>query len=910
MSTVAERLRSGAPEATRDQMVVAGGQLAAGAGNMAFALLLARVLSPGAFAQVASFLAIYLLLSMPASAVTAAAALDPARIARLRPALLLGGAAVGVVLAAASPWVGPALRLPVPMVVVLGLSCPAVGTLAAERGRLYGWHRHRRLVASLVAEPSVRLLLGLTLAAVGGAVGAAFGVAVAGYAALEVARRRAATPSPGPSVEPRRPPASRAAVWTAVAFLAVVVVQNQDLLLANRVLPPAQAGQFAVLSTLGGLSVFATMTVPMVLLPRSASGDDRGLWPALSLTALIGGGAVGVVALAPEALVVGLFGDRYRQVGAVLVPYMAAMALLGLARVLVAHRCATGAGRSSLLFVLPAVALQGSLIVVFGHDVRAVAYATVAAVTGLTVSLGVAEVGRRSTAAGRLPALRQWLPALRGRLAALRGRLAAVTTRPVVLLVGAACAVGLAVRFVVPRGLWLDEATSVTQARMSFAGMIHNLRTTDVHPPLYFSVLWATVHWFGSGELAVRVPSIVAGTLVVPMLYLLGREAYDRRTGVVAALVGSVAPILVWYSQEARMYALLTLFGVVAIWAQVRILRRGGRLVWVVYAAASVAMVWTQYFGVLQVVVQQVVFLWAVVTRHRRGEPVRGLVTGWAVTAAAIVVWLAPLLPFAYQQYMVNQTAGKGFGGPQQVGSATSLSGTRLSIYAALANVIWAVWGYQPTSSMVLLAALWPLGVLFALVLLGRRQRWPTTLLVAGVLVPGAAMFALGLVKRNLFDIRYMSTVVPLLLVLLARLVAAVPRRVTGVVVATCVLLGTLVVGLVDQQFNGTNPRLYDFRGALAAVEARARPGDLVIYDPSDLREVVGYYGPDLRLSPVRSTVATPTARRMVFVVASPALMHGASDAGGLRRTLRALRADGRQVEHRTLSNVEVWAFQ
>ena len=48
-------------------------------------------------------------------------------------------------------------------------------------------------------------------------------------------------------------------------------------------------------------------------------------------------------------------------------------------------------------------------------------------------------------------------------------------------------------------------------------------------------MLWLTVKAFGDGELAVRIPSIIAGTLVIPALYLLGRELYDRRTGLVAA---------------------------------------------------------------------------------------------------------------------------------------------------------------------------------------------------------------------------------------------------------------------------------------------------------------------------------------------------------------------------------------
>ena len=58
--------------------------------------------------------------------------------------------------------------------------------------------------------------------------------------------------------------------------------------------------------------------------------------------------------------------------------------------------------------------------------------------------------------------------------------------------------------------------------------------------------------------------------------------------------------------------------------------------------------------------------------------------SGWLATAAAIVVWVAPLAPFAFQQFMVNQTAGKGFGAPSQVGTAASLSGNHLAVYSML----------------------------------------------------------------------------------------------------------------------------------------------------------------------------------------------------------------------------------
>jgi uncharacterized membrane protein len=402
----------------------------------------------------------------------------------------------------------------------------------------------------------------------------------------------------------------------------------------------------------------------------------------------------------------------------------------------------------------------------------------------------------------------------------------------------------------------------------------------------------------------------VAGTLVIPMLYLLGREAYDRRTGVVAATAGAVAPLMVWYSQEARMYAMLMLFGAIAMWAQVRVVRRGGVYPWVAYAAASAAMMWTQYFGLLQIGVQQVAFLAVMAVRWRRKEPLRPFVIGWALSLAAIGLCLVPLLSFAHQQFVVNQTGGKGFGAPQQVRSATALSNNHLGIYAVIANLIWAVWGYHSNATMALLAALWPLGMLFALALLGRRRQQVTSLLVAAVIVPGIAMFVLGTFKQNLFDIRYLSTTVPILVVLIARLVAGIPRRQWAIGLCGLGLTATLTVGLADQQYNGTNPRTYDFRSAMHAIDAQARPGDVVLYDPVDLREVLQYYGPGIDLQPLAADAAAPGPGRTVFVVASPTLMNGPADASTLGRVLTTLRSHGRTATRRPFSNVEVWIFR
>lgn len=125
--------------------------------------------------------------------------------------------------------------------------------------------------------------------------------------------------------------------------------------------------------------------------------------------------------------------------------------------------------------------------------------------------------------------------------------------------VAAATSLALGLRLLLVRSIWVDEAISIHQAHMSLAGMLHDLRATDNHPPLYFLILWGTVRVLGFGQLAVHIPTIVAGTLLVPAVYLAGTELFGRRTGALAAALTSVAPLLIWYAQAARPYAFFML---------------------------------------------------------------------------------------------------------------------------------------------------------------------------------------------------------------------------------------------------------------------------------------------------------------------------------------------------------------
>jgi len=884
----------------REQALVAGAQIASGAGNLAFAVVAARLLSPGAFASLAVFLALYLVVHVPASSLSAGTALRPALAVSGRVRALRWGLGAGLAVAAAAPVLAPLVGVPVALLLVLAAGVPAAPWLALERGRLYGEARHGRVAASLAAEPAIRLALGIPLCAGMGAVGAALAVVLGGWTALALTRPRLPhTPLDGAPSSERATGAARGIALATIAFLALAVLQNQDVILANGVLAPGDAGRFAVLSTIGGLAAFATTTIPLVLLPRSADGERGALGSALVLAALLGAAAVGVVALVPSQLVGSAFGERYASVGSLAVPYVAAMALFGIVRVLVADRCARGDGARALVALLGTVAVaQAAAIVVAGDDAATIVAITVAAMALLAAGTGVVALLRTHEA----PAPTVVVDRLLAREDELRPRV------PTWLLVTGIVAFGLAIRLLAKRGIWLDEATSIHQAQMPLQQMLEVLRTTDVHPPLHHLMLWAIAHTAGTTEIAVRAPSLVAGAATIAVLYLLGNELYDRRAGLLAAGLGSIAPFLVWYSQEARMYGLFMLFAALAVYAQVLVLQRGRRRDWALYVLATVALLWTQYFGVLLVATQQAGFAVAAWSMHRAGRPVRRFVLTWGGALVVVAIALAPLAGLALDQFQANQSAGRGFNAPSQAGSdVADLGRSQPGIYVMLTNVVWGVWGYHSSATMAAVTALWPLGMLAALVLLGRRHQPTSALVLACAVVPALAMFVIGIAKPFLFEIRYFSGAVPLLLVLLARAATGWTRGALATAVASGVLLSTLGVAFADQQLNRSNPRMYDFEGAITRIEREARPGDVVLYEPFYLQDVVRYYAPQLRAAPLTSGIPKHDDTRRVFLMASflNEPRHARTTGQGLARLRQTWQLTG-SFER---PQVKVWEF-
>ena len=131
--------------------------------------------------------------------------------------------------------------------------------------------------------------------------------------------------------------------------------------------------------------------------------------------------------------------------------------------------------------------------------------------------------------------------------------------------------------------------------------MVHAIPHSEATPYLYYLLAWPWTRLFGSGEVGLRSLSALAGTATVVAAYGAGASLVSRRVGLIAAALVAVNPFLIWYSQEARSYAVVTLFVAVGLWLFGRGLAGESRALagWALVSGLALA---THYFAVFVVV--------------------------------------------------------------------------------------------------------------------------------------------------------------------------------------------------------------------------------------------------------------------------------------------------------------------
>jgi O-antigen/teichoic acid export membrane protein len=324
--------------------------------NVIVTILLARILTTQGYGAYAQLTGLFLIVSMPGSAIIVAVVRRTAlwRTAGSHQALgrwavrmhqrmtwLLG--AFGIVVLALSVPVAHLLAKPSPVAVAAMLIGAGVWVvLCVDRGFLQGTRSYRPLSANLLVEGGVRTVSVLVFAAAFKLPGAALGILVA-EAVTALHARRAATVAlhhatdDGLSLAP--PSVRRDLVVDLIAALValalIAVLQNIDVILFGQ-LNPKMSGAYAAVSVMCKGIVFVAIVLGSYLLPEAAISYHEGTHALRQLTATMAMLAVPAVVLLaaavafPAQLIKLVFGARYLGAQGAFEPLAFAMVLFSI----------------------------------------------------------------------------------------------------------------------------------------------------------------------------------------------------------------------------------------------------------------------------------------------------------------------------------------------------------------------------------------------------------------------------------------------------------------------------------------------------------------------------------------------------------------------------------------------------
>lgn len=415
------------------------------------------------------------------------------------------------------------------------------------------------------------------------------------------------------------------------------------------------------------------------------------------------------------------------------------------------------------------------------------------------------------------------------------------------------------------QSLWVDEVVTFLGARGPILDIvsIEEVRGSEWLPTVH-SLYYLVVHLamnIGDDEFVLRLPSVVAGILSVPLVYAIARRWFGTAAGLASGFLLAISPLHLYFSQEARPYALMVFLALVSVYSLQRLLpdpkRPGWRLCFIVSTAA------TLYCQPVALPFIGVTIFYAFMAAPRTDR------IDWALNFAGVALLC---FPEAYALVALPP-----------VKSPTAPSSESPSPY----HVVYAVWAFAagfsvgpsvrelhaPDRLQIALRNIWIIApiLLFNLALFSagtvrawRASRLKCVVIAVWFLLPILFLMLGAVATRHPFNVRYVILSFPPFIVLLG--LGAISVRGRWLRAAAWGSLLLVSIGALANYY--FNPRYHreDNRKVIRTLARQASPGDLVLVSVPYSQIMFNYYDP----GPVR-VVAYPFGEGKVDSTRLPA---------------------------------------
>lgn len=376
------------------------------------------------------------------------------------------------------------------------------------------------------------------------------------------------------------------------------------------------------------------------------------------------------------------------------------------------------------------------------------------------------------------------------------------------------------------QSLWLDEAINVVYARsVDFWWFVTKYPVGDFHPPGWFTLIWSWEKIFGFSEISVRTPSVILGITTVWLTYLVGKQLLSNRAGLFAALLLAIAPLHVYYSQEARMYALATFSVTLSFYFLNRVLLKK-RWAGLGFMVSLILIVYSDYLAYL-IIPAQLVYLYLVKQFSSK------TLKFFLAPLLAIIPWL---LVFPAQLKTGIDKAAKLPGWSNVVGSTFTdlvlipvktffgrVSLRDKNLYAAISILTASIYGIIFLSGF-------------------KKLDQSTKLLIAWIVIPVGGAFLISFFVPVLSYFR-MLFILPAVYLLLAKGLDSLPKKIMQpfLIIICLISISSLLVYYLNPKFQRE-----DWRGAIGFVSGNLDSQSLVVFENTEVPATVKYYAASL----------------------------------------------------------------
>ncbi|HEY0908469.1 MAG TPA: glycosyltransferase [Candidatus Paceibacterota bacterium] len=372
-------------------------------------------------------------------------------------------------------------------------------------------------------------------------------------------------------------------------------------------------------------------------------------------------------------------------------------------------------------------------------------------------------------------------------------------------LIGLICA--LSAFFFSHQSLRLDESQSLWQVNHTPA-MILNIVARDVHVPLYHFVLYVWEYFLGTDVAVGRSLSLLFFALSIPLMYALGKKAYNRNVGLSGAVLLAISPFMNWFGNEIRMYSMLVFFVLANQYFFISLFKSQERRLWIGYALTALAGVYTHYFFAFFLASQSIFYL------ARRDAFPAGALKKFSMVAIGLIIAFAP-----WVAYVISQ-------GSAQNTQPSLVAPSSVDLFNVFSQFVF---GFQTDHLNTLLVSLWPITVLLAFLFLrkSRGESAVSSYFVAMLALPNILAFLVSVTVRPLFLSRYLIVSIPAMYLLLSWIISTYRPPLRNICRAglVAIMLATLTIEIGS----ASTPVKEEYQLATEHLESHAKPQDIIV---------------------------------------------------------------------------------